>query len=478
MKQTFNITRIDRRHEGHTLASIRLCKICIICLLLGTGIWGCSDFVEVDPPKNILVSSTVFDNPATVRSALANIFYQIREQGMVSGTSGLTTALGIYADELDYYGFSDPLTQMYQHNVLPGNNTILEWWSNAYTNIYGANTIIDGMEGSTSLTEEDKKKFKGQALFVRAYVHSLLGSLFGEIPYITTTAYDDNNVVERLSSALVNEAIINDLQEAIELLEGEDTETGERVIPDVYAAKALLSRMYLYTEEWESAEMIASEIIAGFSLEADVRQVFLKESQETIWQLKPGDIIKNTHEANQLIIQSIPGQSFALTESLLKAFEPDDMRQRHWTESISDIDSTVTLHFAHKYKANFSVTESLEHSVIFRLAEQYLIRAEARAETGNLSGAREDLDAIRNRAGLDATPARLENELLEAIYQERRVELFTEQGLRWFDLKRTGKALDVLPALKPGWKATDVLLPIPELELQANPNLLPQNPGY
>ncbi|WP_437373397.1 RagB/SusD family nutrient uptake outer membrane protein [Maribacter litoralis] len=478
MKQVFNRTRIKKNPNHHTLPSIRPYRQFFICLLLGVVLWSCSDFVEVDPPKNILVSSTVFEDPSTVRSALANIYYRMREQGMVSGTFGITTGLGIYGDELDYYAFNVPTTQLYQHTVLPSNNTVLGWWSNAYGNIYAANDIINGIENSTSLTVEERNRFKGQALFVRAYMHSLLVSLFGDVPYITTTDYLENNEAERLSAAVVNEAIINDLEDAIELLEGDDTEVGERVVPDQYVAKALLSRMYLYTENWESAEAIASDIIGAYSLEADVRQVFLKESQETIWHLKPGEIIRNTHEANQLIIQAIPGQTYALTNSLLDSFEPGDMRLLHWTKSISDADSTVTLHYAHKYKANFSVTESLEYSIIFRLGEQYLIRAEARVRSGNLSGAREDLDAIRNRAGLNDTPARLENQLLDAIYKERRVELFTENGQRWFDLKRTERAQEVLPALKPGWRPTDVLLPVPEMELQANTNLLPQNPGY
>jgi len=95
-----------------------------------------------------------------------------------------------------------------------------------------------------------------------------------------------------------------------------------------------------------------------------------------------------------------------------------------------------------------------------------------------LVGALEDLNAVRNRAGLTDVVVNSEDELLEAILHERRVELFTEQGHRWFDLKRTGRVSEVLGSLKSGWEDTDVLLPVPESELQANPNLLPQNQGY
>lgn len=112
------------------------------------------------------------------------------------------------------------------------------------------------------------------------------------------------------------------------------------------------------------------------------------------------------------------------------------------------------------------------------MEEQYLIRAEARAYQVNISGAQEDLNIIRNRAGLSDTSATTQQDLLSAILQERRLELFTEIGHRWFDLKRTGQAGTVLAPLKPAWQERNLLLPIPETELILNPNLQPQNPGY
>lgn len=450
----------------------------IAIFILAIGLFGCSDFVEVGPPKNILVSETIFNDPATVEAALANILFKMREQGMVSGNFGLTTAMGMYADELDYYGFDTDYSQLYLHSVIPGNNTILGWWGQAYNLVYSANDIIKGVENSDALTSEEKDRFKGQALFVRAYAHSLLVSLYGEVPYITTTNYLNNNQASREPVVTVYDNIITDLIIAVDLLENIERISSERVLPDQWAAKALLGRMYLYVENWEQAAVIATELIDTFSLEADLNEVFLKESSETIWQFKPGENPRNTQEANQLIIQFIPGQTYALTDDLFSAFENGDLRKTLWTGSQSDSDGTVTLHFAHKYKATLTETESLEYSVLFRLSEQYLIRSEARAYLGDITGAQQDLNSIRNRAGLANTSANTRELLLERILQERRVELFTEHGHRWFDLKRTGKAGEVLGALKPNWKATDVLLPIPETEIEINPNLAPQNNGY
>jgi len=452
----------------------------LLLMLMGLALMGCSDFVSVDPPRNTLVSETVFEDPATVESTLAHLYHAMRsQQGMVSGTFGLTTAMGIYSDELDYYGFDSGYAQLYNHNVLPGNDLLRAWWNQAYQLIYGANDIIRGVDASKGLTDDEKKGYKGQALFVRAYVHSLLVSVYGDVPYITTTDYGRNNKVSRDPEIEVYTAIIADLEEAVQLLEGREPISQERIYPDVHTAKALLARMFLYGGHWEQAAFWATELITVFSLEPDLGQVFLKGSSETIWQLKSdGDNIRNTREAIQLIIQSVPGQTFALTDTFLDSFEDGDLRYHAWVGSRSDADNTITLYYAHKYKADINESQSLEYSIQFRLAEQYLIRAEARAQMGDLDGALEDLDVLRNRAGLPHSMATTQQAILEAVVQERRVELFTEQGHRWFDLKRWDRADQVLGVLKPNWRTTDVLLPLPEAELEINPNLLPQNTGY
>ena len=450
----------------------------LVALFLFALLSGCSEFVQIDPPKNILISETVFNDPATVESTLANALYSMREEGMVSGNFGLTTLMGTYADELDYYGFDNQWSELYHHNVVPSNTTIAAWWRQAYYLIYGANDIIKGVGDSDILDPEDKDRFRGQALFIRAYVHSLLVGLYGDIPYITTTEYLENNMATRMSEELVYGNIITDLVEAAALLENVDLGSSERVVPDFYVAKALLARMYMYNEQWALAEATSSELLDAFALEPDLDKVFLKESPETIWQLSPGENPRNTQEANQLVIQFIPGQKFALTDFLVQTFEGGDERKTHWTDSISDSDNVITLHYAHKYKALFNETESMEHSILFRLAEQYLIRAEARTQRGNILGAQQDLNTIRNRASLPDITENTVDGLLEAILRERFVELFAEQGHRWFDLKRTGNAQEILGLVKPNWQDTDILLPIPETELEINPRLLPQNPGY
>src|SRR5690606_14642921 len=96
---------------------------------------------------------------------------------------------------------------------------------------------------------------------------------------------------------------------------------------------------------------------------------------------------------------------------------------------------------------------------------------------GEIEVGRQDLNVIRERAGLSATPKGTVEYLLEVLYEERKKELFSEWGHRWFDLKRSGKAGTILGNIKPNWQVTDLLYPIPELELEKNPKLT-KNPGY
>ncbi|AUP81534.1 RagB/SusD family nutrient uptake outer membrane protein [Flavivirga eckloniae] len=441
---------------------------------------ACTDFVEVDLPKNQLSSESIFEDVSMTESAIYGVYYQMRTSGLVSG-DGLNVSMGVYTDELDYYklGRGEALENYQNHTVGANDLIIADLWNNAYTQVYTVNAIIEGVEGSVSFTSEDKDLFKGEALFVRSYLHLLLVEFFGDIPYITGTDYVENRTATRMSRALVYDRIIEDLKLAIDLLPDYDI-SGERIRPYAAVAKAVLARAYLYTEQWGLAEAMADQVINEFGafLEPDLNKVFLKEASGTIWQFKPNADGNNTSEGTRFIFATGPPLNIAMSDLLFDAFEPGDLRQSSWVKEVNNTTNTQTWHHAFKYKEQGNTDSSVEYSVQLRLAEQYLIRAESRAHLDDISGAQADINAIRNRAGLSDTYAATLNELLDAILHERRVELFTEQGHRWFDLKRMGKAAEVLGAIKPNWKDTHVLLPIPDAELTLNPNLLPQNKGY
>lgn len=439
---------------------------------------GCEKFVEVDIPNSQLTGATVFNDLATAEAAVTDIYGKLSNNVLVCGNSnGLSILLGSYADELQTYNTQLLEYQFFLNNLISTNAAVTSLWNGSYNLIYMANAIKEGVESSTVLTQDDKERLKGEVLFLRAYIHFHLLNLFGEIPYVTTTDYRINASIGKLSIMEVYELIIKDLEEA-QLLIPSKPPVGLKTRPYLGAVKAFLARVHLYKGNWTAAASLATSIIdsGNYTWVETLDHVFLKNSTSTIWQLMPPTEDSPTQEAQSFIFTMGPPPNCALSTSLVNAFELEDLRKEHWMGSVSE--EGQTWYYPYKYKQAVPGAESNEYSILFRLAELYLIRAEARVHLGDFVGAKNDLNKIRNRASLEDINATTEQQLIAAILQERRVEFFTELGHRFFDLKRTGRINATLLSTKPGWNETDMLLPIPDSELLLNPNLLPQNPGY
>jgi hypothetical protein len=451
----------------------------VLLAVVVSSIFSCDSFVEVDVPKSQLAAPAVFEDYSTASAALTDIYSNIRNRGILNGDgTGISSQLSCYADEMiSTENVTNPALRFYTNSLLPTNTFVADYWNSAYNQIYAANSIIEGSSESTKLSEPQKKQLQGEAVFIRALIHFYLVNLFGDVPYITQTGYKQNSIVSRTPTAQVYEKIISDLDSSITLLSSQYIES-QRVRPNALTAKALLARVYIYTKAYPEASNTASAVLNSqelYNLE-NIDTVFLIESKETIWQLQSGASGKNTSEGSFFIFTSGPPQLVSLNSVLCNSFSSADARRCQWIKEVSD-ESGVWYH-PYKYKENYDTAVSKEYSVVFRLAEQYLIRAEARAEQGDLIGAKDDLNKIRNRAGLPDTPAITQSEILEAVLNERKFEFFTEYGHRFFDLKRNDKLDSVLGTVKPNWETTDRLFPIPQAELGANPNLKPQNPGY
>lgn len=445
----------------------------------GLLLTGCEDYLEPNDPVDQISNHEVFGDEATATAAVTSMYAKLRDEVLLTGKpNGLSLLMGIYSDELDYYPLTgNPAGTFYTHQVLASNELIAAMWNNAYNLIYMSNAIVEGLAASKTLEDDAKRRLKGEALFVRSLVHFYLVNLFGDVPYVKTTDYRMNSIVERIPAEKVYQYILDDLEKARELLESENIKR-ERIRPSKWAVTALRARLYLYTKQWQKAESESSMLIdqSPFNLEEKIMNVFLKESTGTIWQLDSKYEGDNSLEGITFYIGVAPPQLVALSPDFVRAMEIGDLRRQHWVEEVAD--NTSTWYFPYKYKEHQNTGTSLEYSIVFRLAEQYLIRAEARARQGNIQGAQQDLNVVRQRAGLQNITTSTTEGLLKAILEERRFELFTEYGHRWFDLRRTGKADEILSSIKSGWKATNLLFPIPEEELLMNPNLKPQNPGY
>ncbi|MDI9257954.1 RagB/SusD family nutrient uptake outer membrane protein [Flavobacterium sedimenticola] len=449
------------------------------CFLLGLVV-SCDSFVDVAQPNSQLTSAAVFTDYNTASAAMKDVFAKMRDVGLMTGRPvGLSHLAGVYTDELVSYQTSATSAYPFYSNALTATHSyVQDLWNSAYSQIYAANAVLEGVSHSSVLTQVQKNQLTGEALFARALLHSYLVGVYGACPYITTTDYQQNVSVSRLPKAQVYGLCISDLEEAADLLP-ENYIGSMRSRPNKFAAKALLARLYLYNGQWAEASNEASAVINQTGLyvwEADLNKVFLKACTGTIWQFSPAGTTGNTQEGALFVFNAGPPPVVALSPDLYNAFETGDLRRTSWIRTITS--GVNTWHHAYKYKQGSGNVATTEHSIVLRLAEQYLIRAEARARQGELSNAKQDLDFIRANAGLAGTTAVTQAEIIEAVIKERRVELFTEFGHRFFDLQRTGKLDAVLTPVKVGWNSDDSLWPVPQSELLINPNLLPQNAGY
>lgn len=441
---------------------------------------SCKKFIEVGPPKNLIDASTVYENDATATAVIRGIYSDmINGGGFASGgLSSVTFVAGLSADELIAY--SSGYVPYYTNSLTPTNITPT-LWSGPYKYINNANAVLEGLSQSSGVTAATKNQLMGEAKFIRAFCYFYLVNLFGDVPLVLSTDYRTNATLSRTAKADVYQQIIADLTDAQTLLAADYSfSKNERDQPNKWAATALLARVYLYTGQWAKAEAAATAVIGNtsFSLPTDLSAVFVKNSPEAIWQLKPSGTSFNTSEGNLFILIAPPSTS-SLSLSLYSAFENGDNRKTKWIGTFTS--GTTVYYYPYKYKVQTG-TALNEYSMVLRLAEQYLIRAEARAQQNiNLTGAQNDLNVIRNRAGLGNTTAATKEELIAAILKERRVELFTEWGHRWLDLKRTqtvDSVMTLATAQKGGtWKSYQQLYPIPQSEILADKNII-QNDQY
>jgi len=474
-------------------------KISIIIGVLMVLQTSCKKLVQVDAPVTSTNASNVYSTDATAASVLTGIYtnlsLSIFSQG---GLTSMSLFGGLSADELRLYPGSPSVSiAAYFTNGLTNSNTMgTDFWNKIYPVIFYCNSALEGLNGSASLTPTVKQELTGEAKFVRAFCYFYLVNLYGDVPLALSSDSKVNAVLARTAKAQVYQQIVSDLKDAQSLLSqqyvGSDAISPkmERTRPTQWAATALLARVYLYTGDWVDAEAQASTVIGNTSLFslAKLNSVFLKNSTEAIWQLQPVlTTPSNTQDGAMFILPTagpnITSNPVFLSNNLLDSFEANDLRRANWVDSVTV--GATTYFYSYKYKNPGTSSGVTEYTMVFRLAEQYLIRAEARVKQNNLTGAIEDLDQVRNRAGLPlvsvTNPGITQSPLLDAILHERQVELFTEWGHRWLDLKRTGKADAVMSVATPQkggvWNSNWQLYPISLTELQKDPNLV-QNASY
>jgi hypothetical protein len=457
-----------------TVFAINPVLFCAVLILSGAS---CKKALE-SKPEYLSTTSEQFADDASANAAVIGLYAQINAS--TTFTTGIPLQTTLSSDEMTFVGYQD-YGDLYNYGLTPATATTNIFWSESYNIIYIANSIMQGLAASGGISTTTKNQLTGEARFIRAFCYFYLVNLYGKVPLVTGTDYAVNSLLPRTSVDSVYQSILGDLA-AADSLTGNAYPTDGRVRVNKWAARAMLARVYLYREDWTGAASKASEVIANnqtYYLES-VDDIFLSTSNEAVLQFW------NKQGYTDVGVNSLPSYGTYLyyamtagpTYGLVAAFEANDLRKDAWVASETSAYDGNFYYYSTKYKQDGPTGSNSEYLMVLRLAEQYLIRAEALAKQGQLAAAVSDLNTIRQRAGLSALSTSLSPDaILSAIEQERRVELCFEWADRWLNLKRTSRAGAVLGAAKTGWTSDAALYPIPLTEIKNNPNLI-QNPGY
>jgi hypothetical protein len=462
-------------------------------LIAAAMLTSCKEFVKLDAPQNQVGLDQSFQSDATAASAVLGIY----NTGLAKDWLFAMTAFpGMSADEVQY-NTSIPTYDEFETNSLSINNAKVaqDIWYYSYYVLGQANTVIDGLTRSTALSPGVKDQLIGEAKTWRAFVFFHLVNLFGDAPLPVTSDFVGNATLPRSPAADIWQQIIKDLKEAQSLL-SETYPSAQRARINRAVATALLAKAYLYTKDWVNAETESAKLINSgvYSINKNINETFINTSNEVIWQLATlqGLSLYTTNtdaKGGSFAAPSGVIPFFTLQDTLYNSFEAGDLRKANWITASVIGGKSYYIFMKYKLRSLSSgAATGNEFNVVLRLAEQYLIRAEARAQQNKIGDAVADVDTVRSRAGLPLlSPAISKENLLLAIEKERKAELFAEWGNRWFDLKRTPSVIapttrtradDVLGGIKPAtWNFTDILYPVPDAQRIANPALT-QNPGY
>lgn len=439
----------------------------IILILMALGLSSCSRILDTEPQTTISDEAVIVDQ----KSAQAALI------GVYDGLQGYATNIV----SLDLAG--DNVVNFNAQNNVVANKTAAGsggGFSGIYSVINRANFVLNKVPSlsDASVSPANKNQILGEAYFLRGLAYFDLVKIYGGVQIVLepATTADAHKGVKRSSKEQTYAQALADLNKAEELLPA----TINRNRANKYTVFALKARLYLYTEKWDLAEEFATKSIdnTSFKLVKPYALFFTgKNTEESIFEIafstsdpssfytnwnSPGrggrhDYIPERAFAGLLLNPNLGGSRKSLLfQTPAGVYDLDQYSKQNGTSSI----------------------------FLLRIAEQYLIRAEARAKKAapDLAGAASDLNQIKGRADVplfNYTPATTKEELLLAIENERRFELGFE-GHRFLDIVRTGRAAAVFGAINKELLKSDFwIFPIPQSDILRDPDLTDaQNPGY
>lgn len=442
----------------------------IFCLWLLSAFSACQGFLDVELDDEIITSEAIV-NKETAEAAAIGLYNSL--QGLNLYGADFVVLPDLLGGNAIATGFQPRYEELANARV-PATNAYVEGaWVDLYNIVNSANNILQHIDGIGGIGDADRSRIKGTAHYFRALALFDLLRQFGEF-FDDTSPYGVpvfSEVLDRSTAPAVGRAGVaetyDEIVAALEQAEQALPEFDDAFFVSRAAARALLARVHLYRKEYGRALDYADQVIAGsgFSLNEDYADNFdVEASAEAIFEINYTSIDGNGL-AGLLMLPA--ANEVSVSNDLWNAFEEGDARKAQFVRRFG---------IARCLKYGDLATDIGTNVIVSRLAEMYLIRAEALANTQGIAGALPALNAVRSRSLPDKPILEQDVPNLDAfndvLIRERRLELAFE-GHYWFDLVRLGKATEVRDI-----EAYRRILPVPAREVSVSKGVLVQNPGY
>ena len=472
-------------------------KIILVVFVLTITISCDKDFLSPTPDAAVS-SETYYQNEEQLMAGVINMYDAIQGVNVLEDSDPDKN----HAIQIEYYltemrsdntrtkSSEGEAAQFEKFNVVTANGIVADYYGSFYNVIFRANTVLDHLDVAT---DANRGKIEGEAKFVRAYAHFNLVRLFGDIPLIDEiiTPANKEKQFARVPKNQVYELIVSDLQNAIDNLDNTYKNRASKA-----AAQALLAKVYLTmgTNYLEAQQLCEAVMVSGYSLQPDFKDVFFNENNsEIIFAI--GFIPDNSLDSQNFSAEWLNGVGRTSGVNYVTAEARaalDALGGNRTPFSYRQDSEQPTQYQVVKYLPNGDATLGIpavsidarkggNDWIVLRYADVLLMHVEAIMAGGNSTTVQAALDSfqlIRNRAGLTTPVLSISK---QDLLDERRVELAFENH-RFFDLIRFNEAQNVLSAYSTannyGFTSTDLLLPIPQREINLSNGVMSQNPGY
>lgn len=372
------------------------------------------------------------------------------------------------------------------------NGIVADYYRSYYNVIYRANLVLENLGAATP---EKAIEFEAEAKFLRAYAYFNLVRLYGDIPLVDKVIppLDTETAFTRVPTAMIYDLIVSDLETAIAgLSDGGPKDRASRA-----AAQGILAKVFLTLGRYGEAQGLCEALMVpgrGFSLQTDFKDIFYNEgNDEVIFSI--GFLPSSNDDSQNFSTEwlNAVGRTSGVNYVTLDAKASLDANGGNRTalsyrEDSGQAGQYQVVKYLPDGDASLGIpvtspdpTSAGNDWIVLRYADVLLMHVEAIMAGGTSttsSNALVSFQQVRDRAGLTTPVTSITK---EELLEERRVELAFENQ-RLFDLVRFGMAQEVLSAFSTannlGFSATDLLLPIPQVEIGLSNGLLSQNPGY